>query len=81
MGIVKDAHLTGEKFNWLGSAFYIGYLVAEYPANLTLQLLPIAKFLSSQIILWGGIAMVMVCHLTSMQKTRNVHKSTNHLWF
>ena len=62
MGILKDAHLTGYRFNWLGSIFYIGYIVAEYPANLALQYLPIAKFLSSQIILWGAVATVTVGH-------------------
>jgi hypothetical protein len=62
MGIVKDTHLARYNFNWLGSVFYIGYLVAEYPANLALQRLPIAEFLSTQIILWGAVATVMVRH-------------------
>lgn len=30
----------------LGSIFYIGYLVAQYPAGYALQKLPIGKFLS-----------------------------------
>ncbi|TLD18240.1 major facilitator superfamily domain-containing protein [Venturia nashicola] len=58
MGIVKDTHLHGTQYNWLGSVFYLGYLFAEYPANLALQRLPIAKFLSSQIILWGAVLML-----------------------
>lgn len=29
MGIVKDTHLVGTQYNWLGSVFYIGYLFAE----------------------------------------------------
>lgn len=33
MGIIPDTGLVGKQYNWLGSAFYIGYLVAEYPAN------------------------------------------------
>jgi len=60
MGIIQDAHLTGEKFNWLGAVFYIGNLAFECPANIALPKLLISKFLSSQIILWGAVAMVMV---------------------
>lgn len=87
MNIIPDTHLVGDQYNWLGSVFYIGYLVAEYPANgeksdwlvavceehtrtvkadvyyvrtVLLQRLPIAKFVSSQIIIWGVILMLHV---------------------
>jgi hypothetical protein len=33
MNIRQDTHLVGTQYNWLGSAFYIGYLAAEYPVN------------------------------------------------
>jgi ACS family allantoate permease-like MFS transporter len=33
MNIIPDTHLIGTQYNWLGSAFYIGYLAAEYPVN------------------------------------------------
>lgn len=36
------------------SMFYIGYLVWEYPTNLLLQRLPLAKWSSFNIIAWGG---------------------------
>lgn len=63
MGIVKDTHLIGTQYNWLGSVFYIGYLVAEYPAVLALQRFPISKFLSSQIVVWGGVLLLhAACH-------------------
>lgn len=61
MGIVKDTGLVGTQYNWLGSVFYLGYLVAEYPTVMLMQKLPIAKFLSAQIVIWGGILMCHVC--------------------
>lgn len=64
MGIVADTDLVGTQYNWLGSVFYLGYLVAEYPAVLILQKLPISKFLSLQIVLWGGVLMCHVCSNT-----------------
>ena len=33
MNIIPDTNLVGTQYNWLGSAFYIGYLAAEYPVN------------------------------------------------
>jgi len=35
MNIIPDTNLVGTQYNWLGSAFYIGYLAAEYPVNRT----------------------------------------------
>lgn len=46
MGIQKDAHLDGSKYNWLGTILYIGVLAGEYPTNLLAQKLPLAKYLS-----------------------------------
>lgn len=62
MGIVADTGLVGTQYNWLGSVFYLGYLVAEYPVVTLLQKLPISKFLSAQIIVWGG---VLMCHVSA----------------
>jgi hypothetical protein len=33
MNIITDTNLVGTQYNWLGSAFYVGYLAAEYPVN------------------------------------------------
>jgi hypothetical protein len=33
------------QFNWLGTIFYISYLVFEYPQNLALQKFPVGKWI------------------------------------
>ncbi|MCJ1239140.1 hypothetical protein MMC14_007133 [Varicellaria rhodocarpa] len=53
MGIKKDIGLVGSDYQWLGSMFYFGYLAWEYPTNRLLQRLPLAKYSSFCIILWG----------------------------
>jgi fucose permease len=37
MGIIKAAHLTASQFSWLGSIFFLGYIVALAPHNRLLQ--------------------------------------------
>ncbi|KUL81813.1 hypothetical protein ZTR_11436 [Talaromyces verruculosus] len=56
-GMTKDAHLVGNQYSWVGSIFYFGYLVAEYPAAFLIQRLPIAKFLSACLLGWAIILM------------------------
>jgi ACS family allantoate permease-like MFS transporter len=53
MGLQADIHLHGTNYQWLGSMFYIGYIVWEYPTNRLLQRLPLAKWSSFNIIMWG----------------------------
>jgi MFS family permease len=45
--------LTVFQFAWLTTAIYIAILIAEYPINLLIQRVPVAKFLGVSIILWG----------------------------
>ncbi|APA13330.1 hypothetical protein sscle_11g081000 [Sclerotinia sclerotiorum 1980 UF-70] len=54
MGMKTSLNLKGDNYQWLGSMFYIGYLVWEYPTNRLLQRLPLAKWSSFNIIAWGG---------------------------
>ncbi|KAI7514775.1 allantoate permease [Hortaea werneckii] len=58
-GVKEDAQLAGTEYSWLGSLFYLGYLFWEYPTNLLLQKLPVSKFMSATVILWG---IVLMCH-------------------
>jgi hypothetical protein len=46
MGIKTNAHLVGQDYSWLGTILYMGVLVGEYPTNLLLQKLPVAKYLA-----------------------------------
>lgn len=54
-----ETHLVGTEYSWLGSIFYLGYLVWEYPTSILLQKLPVGRFMSVTVIVWGGILM---CH-------------------
>lgn len=60
LGILKDAHLSANEYNWLSSIFYLGYLLAEYPQNWALQRFPVAKYLGLNIIVWGGILLLHI---------------------
>ncbi|KAJ7872158.1 MFS general substrate transporter [Mycena olivaceomarginata] len=66
LGIIKDANLTIDDFNTPGSAFYIGYLVFQYPQNLALQYFPVGKMDDHQPVLVVFLALFLglhcVCH-------------------
>lgn len=47
------------QFPWLTTCIYIAVLICEYPTNLIIQRVPIAKYLSFNIICWG---IVLMCH-------------------
>ncbi|KAG6854547.1 hypothetical protein C0991_004883, partial [Blastosporella zonata] len=53
LGIIPDNKLNQNQFNWLGTIFYLSYLVFEYPQNLALQKFPVAKWMSINIFIWA----------------------------
>jgi len=53
MGLKTDINLVGSNYQWLSSMFYIGYVAWEYPTNRFLQRLPLAKWSSFNVIMWG----------------------------
>ncbi|KAL5392763.1 hypothetical protein DPSP01_000463 [Paraphaeosphaeria sporulosa] len=62
-GLNEGTKLKGQDFSWLGSIFYFGYLVGQYPSGYFLQRLPIAKFLGFTTLGWGIILMTTpLCH-------------------
>ncbi|KAF1973297.1 MFS general substrate transporter [Bimuria novae-zelandiae CBS 107.79] len=62
-GLSEGTNLKGQDFSWLGSIFYFGYLVGQYPSGYLLQRLPIAKFLGFTTLGWGIILMTTpACH-------------------
>ncbi|PKY00147.1 MFS general substrate transporter [Aspergillus campestris IBT 28561] len=62
-GLKKGTNLHGQDYSWLGSIFYIGYLIAQWPAGFALQKLPMGKFLSITTIMWGALLMTTpACH-------------------
>ncbi|WPV16536.1 hypothetical protein CLAFUW4_07601 [Fulvia fulva] len=52
-GLRQGTNLKGQDYSWLGSIFYFGYLVAQYPAGYALQRLPLGKFIGAMILAWG----------------------------
>ncbi|KAJ5455677.1 MFS general substrate transporter [Penicillium daleae] len=58
-GLKESLHLTGTEYSWLGSMFYFGYLAFEYPTTFAMQKLPISKWLSVNLFLWGAITMAL----------------------
>jgi hypothetical protein len=34
MGLQKDLHMHGQDFSWTATAFFIGYIVAEWPQGM-----------------------------------------------
>lgn len=57
-GMREDTHLQGNDFSWVGSIFYFGYLLFEFPAAYLTQRLPVAKFLVGNVVAWG---VLMLC--------------------
>ncbi|KAL2868991.1 putative 2-ketogluconate transporter [Aspergillus lucknowensis] len=56
MGIREYSGLEdGQKYSWLTTCIYIAVLIVEYPTNWIIQRVPIAKYLSLNITLWGAI--------------------------
>ncbi|KAH8662508.1 allantoate permease [Xylariales sp. PMI_506] len=56
-GLSTGTHLIGQDYSWLGSIFYFGYLISQFPSSFLLQKLPIGKFVSITTIIWGIILM------------------------
>ncbi|KAL4889366.1 major facilitator superfamily domain-containing protein [Aspergillus ambiguus] len=62
-GFREGTNLKGQDYSWIGSIFYFGYLIAQWPAGLALQKLPTGKFLSLTTIGWGALLMTTpACH-------------------
>ncbi|THH07930.1 hypothetical protein EW146_g9157 [Bondarzewia mesenterica] len=55
LGIRTATHLTTNQYNWLGTIFYLSYLVFEYPQNLALQRLPVGRWMRHVIISFESI--------------------------
>ncbi|KAI1326257.1 MFS general substrate transporter [Xylariaceae sp. FL0255] len=52
-GLIDGAGLVGNQYSWLGSVVYLAQLVAQAPLAWLLVRLPIAKFISIMVLLWG----------------------------
>ncbi|KAM0249681.1 hypothetical protein ACHAQJ_008942 [Trichoderma viride] len=55
MGIKDDTNLSGQDYNWLTTCVFITILIVEYPQNYIISRVPIAKYLSFNIMAWGTV--------------------------
>ncbi|KAF0323842.1 allantoate permease [Colletotrichum asianum] len=58
-GMLKDNNLVGQQYSWVGSIFYFGYLVAEFPAVNLMARFPIGKFLAITAMGWSVTTLLM----------------------
>lgn len=55
-------NLQGQEYSWVGSIFYFGYLMWEYPTTILIARLPTAKYLTVNTLFWGiVVALTAVC--------------------
>lgn len=57
-GIRNDLNLTGSQFNWLASIFYMGYMVAQFPASYLYARYSTGKIIGVCTVLWGITVLV-----------------------
>ena len=63
LGIKTDNNLSRSEYNWLGTIFYLAYLVFEWPQSLGLQKLPPGKWMAGNILVWGVVLCAhAACH-------------------
>ncbi|KAI0107381.1 MFS general substrate transporter [Hypoxylon sp. NC0597] len=62
-GLIEDTGLAGDEYSWLGSIVYLAQLVMQPPLAWLLVRLPIAKFTSAMVLLWGvSLACMAAAH-------------------
>lgn len=63
LGIFEDTGMTGSNFSLLGSLFFIGYLIFEWPMAYLIQRFPVGKLLATVVMGWAILAMcTAACH-------------------
>jgi len=53
LGIRESTNLSTNQYNWLGTIFYLSYLLFEFPQNLCLQRFPVGKWMTFNISIWA----------------------------
>ncbi|KAF9888932.1 hypothetical protein FE257_008101 [Aspergillus nanangensis] len=59
LGLVQDLNLHGSQYSWTSSVFYFGYLFWTWPSCWLAVKLPLGKYLTVTVLVWGAILM---CH-------------------
>ncbi|KAK1149736.1 hypothetical protein N8T08_005290 [Aspergillus melleus] len=55
----EDLNLKGSEYTWTSAVFYFGYFAWSWPSSYLIVRLPIGKYLSLSVFLWGGF---LLCH-------------------
>ncbi|KAI8140043.1 major facilitator superfamily domain-containing protein [Fennellomyces sp. T-0311] len=55
MGFKEDLNLVGNQYSLLGSIFYLGYLLFQFPNNYFLQRFPIGRYIGTIVFIWGAV--------------------------
>ncbi|KGO73697.1 Major facilitator superfamily domain, general substrate transporter [Penicillium italicum] len=55
LGLFEETGISKSQYNTLNTLFYVGYLVGQWPGNYLMQRLPLGRFLSGTLFLWGVI--------------------------
>ncbi|KAF4344385.1 branchpoint-bridging [Fusarium beomiforme] len=62
-GLREDTHLDGQQYSWIGSIFYVGYLLWTYPTTILVARLPTGKYLTVNTLFWGSVVtLTAACH-------------------
>lgn len=67
LGIMDDTQINSDQFAWLGSIFYLGYLLYQIPNAYLLQRVPIGRYVGCVIILWGFV-LAITCKATNFSQ-------------
>ncbi|OJK00111.1 hypothetical protein ASPACDRAFT_1855711 [Aspergillus aculeatus ATCC 16872] len=61
-GLTEDTHLVGQQYSWVSSIFYFGYFFWEWPTNMLIPRVRVAKYLGLNTLFWGAVvALTAVC--------------------
>ena len=62
LGLVTSTKLVGQQYALLTTLYYVAFLASEFPTNFLLQRLPLGRYTSVNVFLWGGsLACMAAC--------------------
>ncbi|KAL4914619.1 major facilitator superfamily domain-containing protein [Aspergillus aurantiobrunneus] len=59
----EDLNLQGSDYSWTSAVFYFGYLGWSWPSSYLIVRLPLGKYISASVLVWGG---VLMCHAAAV---------------
>lgn len=62
-GLRTDLNLTGDRYSWMASIFYLGFIIGAYPCMILAQRYPVERVASATVTLWGlTLILTTVCN-------------------